>query len=212
MADVQVTCINKQPRNNPHEGITHLGNLTGKWTRQQVIDWIEAKANTFFTVVKGKRADIGVVNGANGKYLTAALKPPHGARDILISFGVKMLFFSAPTAEADTGGDHQHLHPSTICGTSAKFHKCTDRDQPPTAQSILVAAIASLSNDPNVFTDVCLCHVGVERQNLGLEFSNQPLERGDFCFQRLDALLQFCVGSAPWFERASDLERDADLV
>jgi hypothetical protein len=100
----------------------------------------------------------------------------------------------------------------TTCGTSAKFHKCTDRDQPPTAQSILVAAIASLSNDPNVFTDVCLCHVGVERQNLGLEFSNQPLERGDFCFQRLDALLQFCVGSAPWFKRASDLERDADLV
>ena len=24
MADVQVKCINKVPRNNPHEGITHL--------------------------------------------------------------------------------------------------------------------------------------------------------------------------------------------
>jgi hypothetical protein len=35
MADVQVTCINKQPRDDPHEGITHLGGATWKWTRQQ---------------------------------------------------------------------------------------------------------------------------------------------------------------------------------
>lgn len=69
MADVQVTCINKIPRNNPHEGITHLGNSTGKWTRQSVIDWIEARTHTFYTYVDGKRADIGVVDGPNGKYL-----------------------------------------------------------------------------------------------------------------------------------------------
>lgn len=69
MADVQVTCINKQPRNNPYEGITHLGNSTGKWTRQQVIEWIESKANTFFTLVDGNRGNIGVVEGPNGKYL-----------------------------------------------------------------------------------------------------------------------------------------------
>jgi hypothetical protein len=47
MADVQVTCINKQPRNDPYEGITHLGGATWHWTRQQVIDSIEAKTNTF---------------------------------------------------------------------------------------------------------------------------------------------------------------------
>ena len=29
MADVQVTCINKQPHQNPHEGITHLGGSAG---------------------------------------------------------------------------------------------------------------------------------------------------------------------------------------
>ena len=69
MADVQVTCINKQPRNNPHEGITHLGGNKWKWTRQQVIDSINAKTNTFFTMVGGKRANIGVVNGPNGPYL-----------------------------------------------------------------------------------------------------------------------------------------------
>lgn len=71
MADVHVTCINKQPRNNPHEGIAHLGNpeANWKWTRQQVIDSIEAGTNTSFTMVDGNRGDIGVANGLNGKYL-----------------------------------------------------------------------------------------------------------------------------------------------
>lgn len=69
MADVQVRCINKQPRNDPHEGITHLGGDQWKWTRQQVITSIEAKTNTFFTYVGGKRADVGLVNGPNGKYV-----------------------------------------------------------------------------------------------------------------------------------------------
>ena len=69
MADVRVTCINKQPRNNTHEGITHLGGANWHWTRQDVINSIEAKTNTFFTLVGGNRAEVGVVNGANGKYL-----------------------------------------------------------------------------------------------------------------------------------------------
>lgn len=69
MADVQVTCINKQPRENPYDGITHFGGHGWRWTRQQVIESIEAKTNTFFTRVQGNRGDIGVVNGPNGKYL-----------------------------------------------------------------------------------------------------------------------------------------------
>jgi hypothetical protein len=69
MTDVQVTCINKQSRNNTHEGITHLGGATWKWTRQQVIASIEDGSNTFFTRVGGNRAEVGVVNGQNGKYL-----------------------------------------------------------------------------------------------------------------------------------------------
>jgi hypothetical protein len=70
MADSIVTCINKVPRTNRFEGITHLG-VAGlwKWTREQVIQSIENKSNTFYTMVNGKRADIGVVNGPNGKYL-----------------------------------------------------------------------------------------------------------------------------------------------
>ena len=69
MADLQVTCINKHPRNSTHEGITHLGGSNWHWTRQAVINSIEAKTNTFFTKVGNNRGDIGVVNGQNGKYL-----------------------------------------------------------------------------------------------------------------------------------------------
>jgi hypothetical protein len=69
MADVQVTCINKQPRNSTHEGITHLGGNGWKWTRSDVIASIRNKTNTFFTQVNGKRADIGIVEGQNGPYL-----------------------------------------------------------------------------------------------------------------------------------------------
>ncbi len=72
MADVQVTCINKQPRQNPHEGITHLGGSAGggwRWTRQQVIDSIKAKTNTFYTNVDGVRADVAVVNVPNCDYV-----------------------------------------------------------------------------------------------------------------------------------------------
>ena len=69
MADVQVTCISKQPRDNPHEGITHLGGATWMWTRQQVINSLKAGSNTFYTLVGGKRAEVGVVNGPHGEYV-----------------------------------------------------------------------------------------------------------------------------------------------
>ncbi len=69
MADVQVKCINKQPRNDTHEGITHLGGAGWKWTRAEVIRSIEGRTNTFFTRVNGKRADVAVVDGPNGKYV-----------------------------------------------------------------------------------------------------------------------------------------------
>ena len=69
MADVQVTCINKQPRQSQYEGITHLGGSNWRWTRKQVIDSINAKTNTFYTMVNGKRADVGVVNAVNSAYV-----------------------------------------------------------------------------------------------------------------------------------------------
>jgi len=69
MADARVTCINKMPRNDPYEGITHLGGSNWHWSRQEVISSIEAGTNTFHTLVGGNRAEVGVVNGAHGKYL-----------------------------------------------------------------------------------------------------------------------------------------------
>lgn len=69
MADVQITCVKKQPRQNTHEGITHVGGAGWRWTRQQVIHSIKAGTNSFFTRVNGKRADVAVVEGIYGEYL-----------------------------------------------------------------------------------------------------------------------------------------------
>ncbi len=70
MTDVLVTCITKPDRNSRHEHITHLGNSTGKWTRESVIGWIERKEHSFHTNVNGKIAYVGVVTPAQGpKYL-----------------------------------------------------------------------------------------------------------------------------------------------
>lgn len=68
MADVQVKCASRSSHN--HESITHLGNPgVWKWTKQEVIDSIETRTNTFYTMVNGKRAEVGVVDGSTGKYL-----------------------------------------------------------------------------------------------------------------------------------------------
>ena len=69
MADVQVTCINKANRESRHEAITHLGGSGWRWARQEVINSINNKSNTFYTLVAGKRADIGVVDGPNGQFV-----------------------------------------------------------------------------------------------------------------------------------------------
>jgi hypothetical protein len=69
MADLQVKCINKLPRNDTHEGITHLGGDGFKYTRAQVIQMIESGINKFHTLVRGNRATVLVVNGAHGKYV-----------------------------------------------------------------------------------------------------------------------------------------------
>lgn len=69
MADVQVTCIKKPHRDSRYDAITHLGGATWLWTSQEVINSINGKTNTFFTLVNGNRADIGVVDGVNGQHL-----------------------------------------------------------------------------------------------------------------------------------------------
>lgn len=69
MATIQITCINKDPRDSTHEGITHVGGYSWKLTRGEVIAAIENRTNSYYTMVQGNRADVGVVHGPNGKYL-----------------------------------------------------------------------------------------------------------------------------------------------
>ena len=70
MADLQVTCINKKDRSNTHESITHLGGAGWRYTREQVVNYIEQRTHTFYTQVGGKRADVAVrENGHGGKYV-----------------------------------------------------------------------------------------------------------------------------------------------
>lgn len=66
IADALVSSITKRDRDSQHEGITHLG-VPGsrKWTREAIIASIRAKTNTFYTLVDGKRAGIGVVHAGD---------------------------------------------------------------------------------------------------------------------------------------------------
>lgn len=52
MADCQVTCIVKPHPQSSHEHITHVGNPSLKWIwpREQVIESIDSRTNTFFVV------------------------------------------------------------------------------------------------------------------------------------------------------------------
>lgn len=69
--NIPVTCIVKADRYSAHEGITHIGSATRKWTRAEVIAELEAPQPryAFYTAVGVNRSWIGVVNGPNGKYL-----------------------------------------------------------------------------------------------------------------------------------------------
>lgn len=71
MADARVTCITRQPRKIPHEGITHLGGNGWKRSKAEVIAAIEGRRDTFYLVIGGERSEINVLNGPNGKYLRA---------------------------------------------------------------------------------------------------------------------------------------------
>lgn len=71
MADARVTCITRQPRKSPHEGVTHLGGNGWKRSKAEVIAAIEDRRDTFYIQVGLSRAEIGVLNGPNGKYLRA---------------------------------------------------------------------------------------------------------------------------------------------
>lgn len=69
MSDVRVMCVTKEKYDSGHEGITHVGGSGWRWTRADVVQSIEARTNTFFTLEGNKRAEVAVVQGPRGKYL-----------------------------------------------------------------------------------------------------------------------------------------------
>jgi uncharacterized protein YlzI (FlbEa/FlbD family) len=69
--DFEVNCIVKRGSHyDPHERIEKLG-YNGKWMMSEdlMIRKIEAKEESFYTLVNGKRADIIVAVHNNRKYL-----------------------------------------------------------------------------------------------------------------------------------------------
>ena len=74
MADLQITCINKSDRMNPHERITRVGGgtLLTQWrkSQEQAIWDIEAGRNRFYVSVGGASVWVIVAtSGYGNKYL-----------------------------------------------------------------------------------------------------------------------------------------------
>ena len=69
MSGLQVRCISKQPRNDTHHGLTHIGGNGWKLTRDQAIHAIKAQGYRFYTMVGGHRAEVDVVTEHGRQYL-----------------------------------------------------------------------------------------------------------------------------------------------
>lgn len=67
--EAQVTCVKKPNRNSPAQHITHIGNGRVKIPVAQAIQNILGGTETYYTKVGGKRAEIGVNETANRKFL-----------------------------------------------------------------------------------------------------------------------------------------------
>lgn len=67
MPDFRIICIKRSHPNGGHEHITHIGGQGWTRTREQGVQLIETKTDTFYVVSPaGKRADVGVVTPASG--------------------------------------------------------------------------------------------------------------------------------------------------
>jgi Protein of unknown function (DUF3892) len=62
MADVRITCIQLACPSRQHEFVTHVGNCTGRWPREQVIAWLESGTHSLFVIdAFGRFARVRVV-------------------------------------------------------------------------------------------------------------------------------------------------------
>jgi hypothetical protein len=79
---VQIMCINKSDRQNPHERIRNVGGVNAGWTRwklseDEAIRGIEAGKWDFYTHVDGRTADVIIAVHLGRKYLKTK---PDGVR------------------------------------------------------------------------------------------------------------------------------------
>lgn len=68
----QIRCINKNPRDDRHHSITHVGGYgTDRWkiTKEEAIGMIERREWSFYTLVNNHRADVIVATHLGRKYL-----------------------------------------------------------------------------------------------------------------------------------------------
>lgn len=68
----QIKCINKNPREDRYNSITHVGGYgTAQWkiTKDDAIGKIERREWAFYTVANGHRADVIVASRNGRKYL-----------------------------------------------------------------------------------------------------------------------------------------------
>ncbi len=68
----QIRCINKNPREDRHHSITHVGGFgTSQWrlTLDDAIAKIERREWTFYTMANGHRAEVIVATRNGRKYL-----------------------------------------------------------------------------------------------------------------------------------------------
>lgn len=82
----QIMCINKNPREDRHHSITHVGGFTDRrWkiTKDDAIGMIERREWAFYTLVNNKRADVIIATHLGRKYLKTTAD--HDTPDNLLS-------------------------------------------------------------------------------------------------------------------------------
>lgn len=85
---VQVSCINKSDRYNPHERIKNIGGINAdrtrwKFTQAQAIGYIESGTYSFFVSVGGYTTDVIIAVHNGNKYLKT--NPDATGKDNLLS-------------------------------------------------------------------------------------------------------------------------------
>lgn len=80
----QITCINKNERNNPYERILYVGGMWGKISQQEAIRRIEARTDSFYVSVRGHSVWVVVATSRFGnKYIKT--EPDEDTPDNLLS-------------------------------------------------------------------------------------------------------------------------------